>query len=303
MQVGLHIIRNPNILAPVVRYLDTPTGALCCCFSALAGRPYPRPGLLLTLFLHVPAVHTPSQALYDGQLIDAYFTRSFYKHLLGAPLTHVDLEAVDPDYYKALAWMLHNDITDVLDLTFTAETDFFGRKVRRTRSCSSAAHPCALQYSRATSPVECRRVPSRRLDMRRVYIPITVFLSLAWIQTGSITVAVWLPQELVELVPGGKDMRVTESNKREYVNLVARHRMTTSITQQINAFLEGFWQLVPRHLIAIFNDHELELLIRCVCVRVDVCGRACLSFQVCCPVAVRTSVIGMQCSARRPKSE
>lgn len=27
------------------------------------------------------------------------------------------------------------------------------------------------------------------------------------------------------------------------------------------AFLEGFWQLVPRELIAIFNDHELELLI------------------------------------------
>ncbi len=30
---------------------------------------------------------------------------------------------------------------------------------------------------------------------------------------------------------------------------------------QIGAFLEGFWELVPRHLIAIFNDHELELLI------------------------------------------
>ena len=30
---------------------------------------------------------------------------------------------------------------------------------------------------------------------------------------------------------------------------------------QIGAFLEGFWQLVPRHHIAIFNDHELELLI------------------------------------------
>lgn len=26
-------------------------------------------------------------------------------------------------------------------------------------------------------------------------------------------------------------------------------------------FLEGFWQLVPRELITIFNDHELELLI------------------------------------------
>jgi E3 ubiquitin-protein ligase HUWE1 len=29
----------------------------------------------------------------------------------------------------------------------------------------------------------------------------------------------------------------------------------------VQAFLEGFWQLVPRELISIFNDHELELLI------------------------------------------
>eukprot|EP00882_Tetradesmus_deserticola_P022926 GHRQ01024930.1.p2 GENE.GHRQ01024930.1~~GHRQ01024930.1.p2 ORF type:complete len:135 (-),score=53.26 GHRQ01024930.1:203-607(-) len=27
------------------------------------------------------------------------------------------------------------------------------------------------------------------------------------------------------------------------------------------AFLEGFWQLVPRELVCIFNDHELELLL------------------------------------------
>lgn len=28
------------------------------------------------------------KALYDGQLIDAFFTRSFYKHMLGNPLTY-----------------------------------------------------------------------------------------------------------------------------------------------------------------------------------------------------------------------
>ena len=39
---------------------------------------------------------------------------------------------------------------------------------------------------------------------------------------------------------------MTEENKREYVNLVARHRMTTAIKPQINSFLEGFWDLVPK---------------------------------------------------------
>ena len=38
-----------------------------------------------------------------------------------------DIEAVDPEYYKNLRWMLENDITDVLDLTFTEEVDFFGK--------------------------------------------------------------------------------------------------------------------------------------------------------------------------------
>jgi E3 ubiquitin-protein ligase HUWE1 len=29
-----------------------------------------------------------NQALYDGQYVDAHFTRSFYKHMLGQPLTY-----------------------------------------------------------------------------------------------------------------------------------------------------------------------------------------------------------------------
>lgn len=27
------------------------------------------------------------------------------------------------------------------------------------------------------------------------------------------------------------------------------------------AFLDGFWEMVPRDLLSVFNDHELELLI------------------------------------------
>ena len=54
---------------------------------------------------------------------------------------------------------------------------------------------------------------------------------------------------------------MTNESKREYVDLVARHRMTTAIRDQISAFLAGFWDLVPRDLAALFSDHELELLI------------------------------------------
>ncbi|KAG6756300.1 hypothetical protein POTOM_039727 [Populus tomentosa] len=62
-------------------------------------------------------------ALFDGQLLDVYFTRSFYKHILGVKVTYHDIEAVDPDYYKNLKWMLENDVSDIPDLTFSMDAD------------------------------------------------------------------------------------------------------------------------------------------------------------------------------------
>jgi E3 ubiquitin-protein ligase HUWE1 len=64
-----------------------------------------------------------------------------------------------------------------------------------------------------------------------------------------------------ELIPGGRNTKVTEENKHQYVDLVAEHRLTTAIRPQINAFLEGFGEIIPKELISIFNDKELELLI------------------------------------------
>lgn len=34
-----------------------------------------------------------------------------------------------------------------------------------------------------------------------------------------------------------------------------------SINQQLKAFLDGFYEIIPKHLISIFNEQELELLI------------------------------------------
>jgi len=39
-----------------------------------------------------------------------------------------DIEAIDPEYYTALKWMLDNDITGVLDHTFVAEEEYFGAR-------------------------------------------------------------------------------------------------------------------------------------------------------------------------------
>ena len=38
-------------------------------------------------------------------------------------------------------------------------------------------------------------------------------------------------------------------------------KMTESIKSQIKSFLEGFYEVIPKELISIFNEQELELLI------------------------------------------
>lgn len=65
--------------------------------------------------------------LYHQQLINVYFTRSFYKHILGIPVNYTDVASIDPDYARNLQWILDHDIDNLgLDLTFSVETDVFG---------------------------------------------------------------------------------------------------------------------------------------------------------------------------------
>ncbi|XP_078734422.1 E3 ubiquitin-protein ligase HACE1-like [Lampetra fluviatilis] len=66
-------------------------------------------------------------ALYHRHLVNVYFTRSFYKHILGIPVSYRDVASIDPEYAKNLQWILDNDISGLgLELTFLVETDVFG---------------------------------------------------------------------------------------------------------------------------------------------------------------------------------
>lgn len=153
------------------------------------------------------------KALYEGRLLDCYFSRAVYKRILGKSVSVKDMESFDPDYYKSLVWMLDNDITEIITETFSVEDDEFGK--------------------------------------------ITV----------------------VDLVPNGRNIPVTEENKHEYVRLVVEHKLITSVKEQMEHFLSGksryrlsapiqitnislgFHDIIPENLISIFNEQELELLI------------------------------------------
>ena len=46
--------------------------------------------------------------------------------LLNKSISLIDIEAVDPNLYTSLKWMLENSITDIIDTTFSVEHDSFG---------------------------------------------------------------------------------------------------------------------------------------------------------------------------------
>ncbi|KAK3543333.1 hypothetical protein QTP70_018059, partial [Hemibagrus guttatus] len=66
-------------------------------------------------------------ALIHQYLLDAFFTRPFYKGLLRIPCDLSDLEFLDEEFHQSLQWMKDNDIENMLDLTFTVNEEVFGQ--------------------------------------------------------------------------------------------------------------------------------------------------------------------------------
>jgi len=67
--------------------------------------------------------------IFHRRFLDAYFIVSFYKMILKKKVTLSDLESVDVDLHRGMTWMLENDITDIIDETFTTTEERFGEMV------------------------------------------------------------------------------------------------------------------------------------------------------------------------------
>ncbi|CAZ86344.1 unnamed protein product [Tuber melanosporum] len=68
-------------------------------------------------------------AIFHRRFLDAFFIGAFYKMILKKKVVLADMEGVDADFHRNLTWMLENDITDILDLTFSTEDSRFGETV------------------------------------------------------------------------------------------------------------------------------------------------------------------------------
>lgn len=66
-----------------------------------------------------------AKAIYDNKLLECYFTRSFYKHILGILVKHTDMESEDYSFYKGLVYLTEHNIADLgYELTFSTEVNF-----------------------------------------------------------------------------------------------------------------------------------------------------------------------------------
>ncbi|ETO85348.1 hypothetical protein F444_00877 [Phytophthora nicotianae P1976] len=65
----------------------------------------------------------------------------------------------------------------------------------------------------------------------------------------------------VELVPGGSSIAVTDSNKREYVERKWQYLLVESVAPQLQVFLCGLYEIVPRELLLLFDPEEFDFLL------------------------------------------
>lgn len=67
--------------------------------------------------------------------------------------------------------------------------------------------------------------------------------------------------ESVDLKEGGSEIRVVESNKLEYIQLMIDWRFTRGVKEQSDRFLEGFSEVIPIEWLQYFDERELEMML------------------------------------------
>ena len=133
-------------------------------------------------------------AIFHQRFLDAFFVSAVYKQVLGMSISPEDLESIDPELWKGVAWMQENDVTGLM-YHFSVDDERFG--------------------------VICEQ----------------------------------------DLKPEGRHIEVTNENKLEYIDLLTRWRIVDRVKTQMDAFCEGLFEIIPKRLLLLFDDRELELLI------------------------------------------
>lgn len=117
-------------------------------------------------------------ALIHQYLMDAFFTRPFYKALLRSSCSLSDLEYLDAEFHQSLQWVKDSDITDLdLDLNFSVIEEVAGNVIEK------------------------------------------------------------------ELKQNGRNISVTEKNKREYIEKMVKWRLERGVRDQTESLVKGFYEV------------------------------------------------------------
>ena len=65
--------------------------------------------------------------------------------------------------------------------------------------------------------------------------------------------------QVVELIPNGSKVAVTNSNKLRYLDALAQYKLANNIKEEVESFLKGLNELIPDNLLSIFDENELEV--------------------------------------------
>ncbi|XP_077975841.1 E3 ubiquitin-protein ligase HECW2-like [Styela clava] len=103
------------------------------------------------------------------------------------------------------------------------------------------------------------------------YIDEQFYQSLMWMKDNDITDVLDLnftvDQEVFgeivekELKQNGKNIPVTEKNKKEYIERVVKWRVNRSTREQTNQIVRGFNEVIDLRLVSVFDAKELELVL------------------------------------------
>ena len=61
----------------------------------------------------------------------------------------------------------------------------------------------------------------------------------------------------VELVENGNKIKVTESNKKDFVKAMSYAKMVKEIEPQIDAMIQGITEIIPNHLLSFISEQDL----------------------------------------------
>ncbi|EQC31954.1 hypothetical protein SDRG_10469 [Saprolegnia diclina VS20] len=100
------------------------------------------------------------------------------------------------------------------------------------------------------------------------YVDETTYKSLRYIESSDDVDALALDfsvtsidHTVVDLIPNGRTVEVTTSNKDKYVDAMVRHLLCGRWSQQIGRLVRGVYTVLPHELLSVFDYKELELVL------------------------------------------